>query len=109
LDDKRLERDLRRLYETREETFLHGTRQALPNHTDRMLQLEHESANRFPERTRASERRARKGSRLRAARPAGGPARNVEAGLVSRRAPPDRLGWRLPRAGRPGTSERSTS
>jgi hypothetical protein len=38
LDDEALERELRYLYATREETFLHGTRQALLNHTERMLQ-----------------------------------------------------------------------
>jgi hypothetical protein len=52
LDDETLERELRYLYATREETFFHGSRQALLNHTERMLQLEREYANRFPERTR---------------------------------------------------------
>jgi Family of unknown function (DUF6158) len=40
LDDAALERELRYLYATREEAFFHGTRQALLNHTERMLQLE---------------------------------------------------------------------
>ncbi len=53
LDDEALERELRYLYATREETFFHGTRQALLNHTERMLQLEREYASRFPERTKA--------------------------------------------------------
>ncbi len=52
LDDAALERKLRHLYATREETFFHGTRQALLNHTERMLQLEREYASRFPERTK---------------------------------------------------------
>jgi hypothetical protein len=52
LDDETLERELRYLYATREETFFNGSRQALLNHTERMLQLEREYANRFPERTR---------------------------------------------------------
>ena len=71
LDDAALERELRYLYATREETFFHGTRQALLNHTERMLQLEREYARRFPERTRADALRTRKGSRARAERPDG--------------------------------------
>ncbi len=71
LDDEALKRELRHLYATREETFFRGTRQALLNHTDRMLQLEREYAGRFPERTRADALRARKGSRLRAGQPGG--------------------------------------
>jgi hypothetical protein len=71
LDDEALERELRYLYATREETFFPGTRQALLNHTDRMLQLEHEYASRFPERTRANALQTRKGSRLGAGQPAG--------------------------------------
>jgi hypothetical protein len=35
-------RELRYLYATREETFFHGSRQALLNHTERMLELERE-------------------------------------------------------------------
>jgi hypothetical protein len=56
---------------TREETFLHGTRQALLNHTERMLQLERGCASRFPNRTRADALRTRKGSRIQAGQPAG--------------------------------------
>ena len=52
LDDVALERELRYLYVTREETFFHGSRQALLNHTERMLQLEREYASRFPEQVR---------------------------------------------------------
>jgi Family of unknown function (DUF6158) len=66
LDDAALERELRYLYATREETFFHGSRQALLNHTERMLQLEREYANRFPERTKADTLRTRKGSRTEA-------------------------------------------
>src|SRR5918995_1771113 len=69
LDDEALERELRYLYATREETFFHGTRQALLNHTERMLQLEREYANRFPERTKADALRTRKGARLQAGQP----------------------------------------
>jgi hypothetical protein len=63
LDDEALERELRYLYATREETFFHGSRQALLNHTERMLQLEREYANRFPERTKADALRTRRGAR----------------------------------------------
>jgi Family of unknown function (DUF6158) len=70
LDDEALERELRYLYATREETFFHGTRQALLNHTERMLQLEREYANRFPERTKADALRTRKGARLQGGQPA---------------------------------------
>jgi hypothetical protein len=71
LDDQALERELRYLYATREETFFHGTRQALLNHTERMFQLEREYARRFPERTRADALRTRKGSRNLAGQPPG--------------------------------------
>jgi hypothetical protein len=71
LDDEALERELRYLYATREETFFNGTRQALLNHTERMLQLEREFARRFPERTRADALRTRKGSRIQAGQPTG--------------------------------------
>ena len=39
------------------------------NHTERMLQLEREYANRFPERTKADALRTRKGARLQAGQP----------------------------------------
>jgi hypothetical protein len=71
LEDEALERELRHLYATREETFFHGSRQALLNHTERMLQLEREYANRFPERTKADKLRTRKGSRSEAGQPTG--------------------------------------
>jgi hypothetical protein len=71
LDDAALDRELRYLYATREETFFHGSRQALLNHTERMLQLEREYASRFPERTKADALRTRKGSRAEAGQPTG--------------------------------------
>jgi Family of unknown function (DUF6158) len=71
LDDVALERELRYLYATRQETFLHGSRQALLNHTERMLELEREYARRFPERTKADSLRTRKGSRSQAGQPTG--------------------------------------
>jgi hypothetical protein len=66
---------LRYLYATREEMFFHGTRQALLNHTERMLQLEREYASRFPERTKADGLRTGKGSRIQAGQPTGRQAR----------------------------------
>ena len=69
LEDEALERELRYLYATREETFFHGSRQALLNHTERMLQLEREYANRFPERTKADTLRTRRGARAQAGQP----------------------------------------
>jgi hypothetical protein len=69
LDDQTLERELRQLYATREETFFNGSRDALLNHTERMLQLEQEYANRFPDRTRPDALRTRRGSRTQAGRP----------------------------------------
>jgi hypothetical protein len=71
LDDEALERELRYLYATREETFFHGSRQALLNHTERMLQLEREYANRFPERTKVDALRTRRGARTQAGQPTG--------------------------------------
>jgi hypothetical protein len=43
-----LERELRCLYATRAETFVHGQRQARVNHIKRMPQLEQQYASRFP-------------------------------------------------------------
>jgi hypothetical protein len=43
-----LERELRCLYGIRAEIFVHWSRQAPPNHTGRMPQLEQEDASRFP-------------------------------------------------------------
>jgi hypothetical protein len=71
LDNEALERELRHLYATREETFFNGSRQALLNHTERMHQLEREYTRRFPERTEADALRTRKGSRLQAGQPTG--------------------------------------
>jgi hypothetical protein len=65
------ERKLRYLYGTRAEIFVHGSRQALLNHTERILQLEQEYASRFPDRTRTDGLRARKGFRARAGQPLG--------------------------------------
>jgi hypothetical protein len=58
-------------YGTRAETFSHGSRQALLNHTEPMLQLEQEDASRSSDRTRTDSLRARKGSWARAGQPLG--------------------------------------
>jgi len=63
LDDSTLERELEHLHETRHETFLNGSADALEEHTERMLALEEEYARRFPDRTRPSMLRTREGSR----------------------------------------------
>ncbi|HZD74298.1 MAG TPA: DUF6158 family protein [Actinomycetota bacterium] len=69
LSDQDLQRELRYLYSTREETFFHGSRQALLNHTERMQQLEREYTNRFPKQTEADALRTRRGSRAQAGQP----------------------------------------
>jgi hypothetical protein len=51
LSDVELERDVSHLHETRHETFLNGSADALQTHTERMLALEAEFARRFPDRT----------------------------------------------------------
>ena len=50
LTDDDLERELAHLHGTRRETFLHGTEDALETHTRRMLELEQEYLQRFPDR-----------------------------------------------------------
>jgi hypothetical protein len=59
LSDADLDRELERLHATRRETFLHGTADALKAHTSRMLELEEEFANRFPERVKTDPARQR--------------------------------------------------
>ena len=65
LDDATLERKLERLHETRHETFLNGSADALEAHTERMLDLEQDYARRFPQRTTPDPLRTREGSRER--------------------------------------------
>jgi hypothetical protein len=65
LDDSTLERELEHLHETRHETFLNGSGDALQAHTERMLELEQEYAKRFPHRTQPDTLRTREGSRAR--------------------------------------------
>jgi hypothetical protein len=63
LDDSALERELEHLHDTRHDTFLNGSADALEAHTGRMLELEQEYARRFPERTSPDTLRTREGSR----------------------------------------------
>jgi len=63
LEDSTLERELEHLHETRHETFMNGSADALEVHTERMLELEQEYARRFPQRTSPDQLRTREGSR----------------------------------------------
>lgn len=63
LEDSALERELEHLHETRHETFMNGSADALEQHTERMLELEQEYARRFPQRTAPDQLRTREGSR----------------------------------------------
>jgi hypothetical protein len=63
LSDEDLDRELARLHETRRETFLSGSADALKHHTDRMLELEAAYAERFPDRIAPDARRIREGNR----------------------------------------------
>ena len=59
LSDEALERELAHLHETRHETFLHGTEDALEVHTKRMLEMEAEYLRRFPDRVQPDPKRVR--------------------------------------------------
>lgn len=50
LSDADLSRELEHLHETRDETFRHGSPQALAHHDDRTARLEDEYLRRFPDR-----------------------------------------------------------
>ncbi len=63
LSDDDLEREVIHLHETRHETFLHGSEDALENHTERMLALEEEYLRRFPDRTAPDPMRVRSSNR----------------------------------------------
>jgi len=69
LGDEDLERELRHLWRTREETIVHGGSHAIRAHTDRMLELEHEYIARFPRETQPTPSRTRRGARLSALQP----------------------------------------
>lgn len=63
LSDDDLEREVNHLHETRHETFLHGSEDALLNHTERMLALEEEYLRRFPDRAAPDPMRVRASNR----------------------------------------------
>ena len=62
LPDEDLERELKHLHETRNDTFLHGSDDALEFHTRRTQELEAEYVRRNPDRV-PDARRTRAGSR----------------------------------------------
>jgi hypothetical protein len=62
LSDEKLERELFHLHETRHDTFLHGSEDALAFHTSRTQELEAEYLRRVPDRV-IDCRRTRHGSR----------------------------------------------
>ncbi len=59
LDDDDLERELTHMHETRHQTFLNGSEDALSMHTERMLALEAEYLRRFPDRSAPDPMRVR--------------------------------------------------
>lgn len=62
LSDEALERELAHLHETRHDTFLHGSDDALQVHTQRTQALEQEYLRRNPDRV-VDARRTRHGAR----------------------------------------------
>lgn len=62
LTDEALDRELLHLHQTRNDTFLHGSEDALAVHTDRTQQLEQDYLRRNPDRV-IDARRTRHGSR----------------------------------------------
>ena len=62
LSDEDLERELKHLHETRHDTFLHGSEDALQFHTKRMNEPEEDYLRRNPDRV-IDARRTRAGSR----------------------------------------------
>ena len=62
LTDEALDRELLHLHQTRNDTFLHGSEDALAFHTARTLELEHDYLRRNPDRV-PDARRTRHGSR----------------------------------------------
>jgi hypothetical protein len=62
LTDEDLERELKHLHETRNDTFLHGSEDALAFHSSRTADLEEEYLRRNPDRV-IDARRTRHGSR----------------------------------------------
>jgi hypothetical protein len=64
LDEPDLLRELTHLHETRNDTFLHGSTEALETHTARTRELEDEYLRRHPERD-IDPQRLRSGARAR--------------------------------------------
>lgn len=62
LPDEALERELGHLHETRHDTFLHGSEDALAFHTSRTQEMEQEYLRRNPDRV-VDARRLRAGNR----------------------------------------------
>jgi hypothetical protein len=75
LSSEDLQRELRHLYETREETLYNGSEDALDAHTDRMLALEKELLRREPELTAPDPSRVRAERREAAGQPVDYPER----------------------------------
>ncbi len=63
LADDDLEREVTHMHETRHETFLNGSEDALEHHTARMLALEEEYLRRFPDRAAPDPMRVRASNR----------------------------------------------
>lgn len=63
LADDDLRRELKHLHETRHDTVLGGSEDALEHHTERMLALEAEFLRRFPQESAPDPLRTRAGSR----------------------------------------------
>lgn len=63
LADEDLRRELKHLHDTRHDTLLGGSEDALQHHTERMLALEGEFLRRFPSEAAPDPRRTRAGSR----------------------------------------------
>lgn len=66
LSDRLLRQELAHLHETRQETFLHGSDDALAAHSHRTRELEEEYLRRWPEREIRPDR-TREGARRRVA------------------------------------------
>jgi hypothetical protein len=72
LSDADLRREVEHLHETRHDTLLGGSEDALQTHTARMLELEQEFLRRFPADGAPDNLRTRAGSRRAAGQPVPG-------------------------------------
>lgn len=75
LSDDDLRREVTHLHETRHDTLIGGSEDALEAHTRRMLALEQEFLRRFPQESAPDPQRTRAGSRENAGQPV--PGRNL--------------------------------